>query len=108
MHAAFVTLARNLSHGTRSFVPVRNLHSPLTSSRLARSTAITAYASGAVASFITPASRIGCGADRWRTFLSRNSHEVATSEFDTTHPGSIVARWWSVRVRVWANPVIGC
>jgi hypothetical protein len=108
MHAASDTVASNRSHATLSFVPVRSPRSPRTSSLRAHSTAITAYTSGTVASFTTLASRMDCGADRWKTFHSLNSHEAATSEFDTTHPGSIVAKWWRVRVHVWANAVIDC
>ena len=92
MHASSATVARNRSHATLSFVPVMSPRPPLTSSLRARSTAITVYTSGTVASFTTLASHMDCGEDRWKTFLSRNSHEAATSELYTPHPGSIVTK----------------
>ena len=108
MHAASDSVPSKRSRATLFLVPVRSPQSPLTSSLLARSTAITAYTSATVASFTTLASRMDGGADRWRTFLSRNSHEAATSDFDAMRPGSILAKWWSVRARDWANAAIGC
>lgn len=108
MHAASDPVSSKRSRAMLSFVPVRSSRSPLTSSLLGRSTAITAYTSATVASFTTLASRMDCGVDRWRTFLSRSSHEAATSEFDAMRPGSILAKWWSVHARVWANAAIGC
>lgn len=108
MHAASDPVSSKRSRVTLSFVQVKSPQSPLTSSLLARSTAITAYTSATVASFTTPASRRDCGADRWRTFLSRSSHKAAASEFDAMRPSSILAKWWSVRARVWANAAIGC
>ena len=108
MHAASDSVASNRLQVTPSFVPMKSHHSPLTWSRLTRSTAITAYTSDTAASFTTPASRMASGADPWRTFLLRNSHEAATSEFDGTRRSSILGKWWSARARVWANPAIGC
>ena len=108
MHAASDSVASRRSQLTRSFVPEKSRRSPLTWSRLARSTVITAYTSGAVASSTTPVLRMALDAGRWRTYLSRNSHEAAKSEFDATHASSILAKWWSVRARVWGNPAIGC
>lgn len=108
MHAGSDSVASNRSLLTSSFDPMKSRHSPLTWSRLARSTAITGYTSVAVESFTTPASRTACGAGRWRKFLSRNSQEAATSEFGAMRPSSILAKWWSVRARVWVNQAIDC
>jgi hypothetical protein len=93
---------------TRCFVPARNPRSPLTLSLRARSTAITAYTSAAVASSTTPALRTDFGADRWRTFLSSVSLEAAAFGFDPTRQGSIAARWWNARGPAWASAAIGC
>jgi hypothetical protein len=95
-------------HAKHRYAPARNLRSPLTSSPLARSTTITASTSAAAGSFTIPASRTGCAADRWKSFLSSVSRAAAASGFDTTRLGSIAAKSWSVHDLVWGNSDIGC
>jgi hypothetical protein len=69
MHAASDSREQSFA-GDALLRPEKSRHSPLTWSRLARFIAVTAYTSGTVASFTTPASRMASRADRWRTSLS--------------------------------------
>jgi len=70
------------------------------------STRITASTSATGASFTTPALHTDCCADRWKTYLSNASLMATTSEFEAIRDASVVARWWSGRVRDLANAAI--
>ena len=62
-------------------------------------TAITAFTSATVASFITAGWPADRGAGRWKTFLSNISLTAAASGFDVIGHASIVTKSWHARVR---------
>lgn len=107
MHAPR-TLQSARSRVMRLCTQARSHRSHLTSPLLAVSTSITASISAMAASFTTPSSHMDFDPGLWKTFLWKNSREAAASRSDTPLPGLIVAKWWTVRGRVWAKADIVC
>jgi len=93
---------------TLCFDLAKNHRLPRTLSLRARCTVITAYTWAVAASSTTLGSRMGFGADRWRTFLSHVSHEATAFGFDSRQQGSIAARRWNARAPAWASAATVC